>query len=120
MNEFIQVFTAVNSRENADKIANKLLGERLASCVQVFGPINSSYWWKGRIERAKEWLCLIKARRTDYPVIEASIKKVHPYDIPEILALPVLEGNADYLEWVRSETRRKPKHGVKPARRRPV
>ena len=107
MTEFIQVFTTVNSRDNADKIASKLLGERVASCVQVFGPVNTSYWWKGRIERAKEWLCLIKAKEKDYRVIETSIKKVHQYDVPEILALPILKGNIDYLKWIRSETRHK-------------
>ncbi|SRR6266540_7477569 len=104
MPEFIQVSTTVNSKKKADKIAHRLLDERVASCVQVLGPIQSSYWWKGRIERTKEWICFIKARAGDYRRIEASIKKVHPYDVPEILALPVLRGDAGYLNWIKNET----------------
>jgi periplasmic divalent cation tolerance protein len=106
--KFIQVSTTVNSKETASKIARKLIDERLSSCVQVLGPIQSRYWWKGRIERATEWICLVKARSSDYPGIEASIKKVHPYDVPEILALPILYGYSDYLDWIRRETTRKP------------
>ncbi len=109
MTEFIQVSTAVDSKERANKIARRLLDERVASCVQVLGPIQSKYWWRGRIERAREWICFIKARTDDYWRIEAFIKKVHPYDVPEILAFPVLHGNADYLNWIRNETARKPK-----------
>src|SRR5438034_11093637 len=99
MTEFVQVSTAVDSKERANKIARRLLDERVASCVQVLGPIQSIYWWKGRIERAREWICFIKARADDYWRIEASIKKVHPYDFSEVLAFPVLLGNVDYLNW---------------------
>ncbi|HEX9197126.1 MAG TPA: divalent-cation tolerance protein CutA [Candidatus Bathyarchaeia archaeon] len=113
MTEFIQVSTTVNSKERADKIASKLLDERAASCVQVLGPIQSTYWWKGRIERAREWICFIKARADDYRRIEAFIRKIHPYDAPEILAFPVLRGNADYLNWIKRETARKPKQSAK-------
>ncbi len=88
MTEFIQVSTTVNSKK-ADKIARKLLDERFASCVQVLGPIHSKYWWKGRIDRVREWICLINSRADDYSRIEASIRGMHPYDVPEILALPV-------------------------------
>jgi periplasmic divalent cation tolerance protein len=112
LTEFIQISTAVNSKESANKIARKLLGERVAACVQVLGPIQSHYWWRGRIELAKEWICFIKSRASDYPRIEASIRKVHPYDVPEILALPVLLGNTDYLRWIRNETAPKSKRGT--------
>ncbi len=115
MTEFIQVVTTVDNERRANEIARKLLRERVASCVQVFGPINSSYWWKGKIEQAKEWFCLVKARSKDYRIIEAEIKKIHPYDLPEILALPILGGNADYLKWIRSETTRKTRAKLKRA-----
>ncbi len=105
--EFIQVSATVNSKRIANKIAVRLLGERVASCVQLVGPIESSYWWKGKIEHDKEWLCLIKGRSRDYPRIEAAIKKIHPYEVAEILALPVLYGNNEYLRWIRSETDRR-------------
>jgi periplasmic divalent cation tolerance protein len=110
--EFIQVSTTVNSKKGANRIARKLLNERVAACVQVFGPIQSRYWWKGRIELAKEWICFIKSKASDYPRIEASIRKAHPYDVPEILALPVLRGNASYLRWIRNETAPKSNRGT--------
>lgn len=105
--EFIQVSTTVESKERADQIATSLLRARVASCVQVFGPIKSNYWWNGKIERAKEWFCLIKARARDYQRIETSIRGAHSYKVPEILAIPIVYGNADYLRWIREETTRK-------------
>lgn len=104
MSEFIQVITSVDSEEKAEEIARKLLEQRLAGCVQVLGPIKSRYWWEGKLEEAQEWLCLIKARASDYKAIEASIKEVHPYTVPEILAMPITQGNPDYLDWLRRET----------------
>jgi periplasmic divalent cation tolerance protein len=104
LTRFIQVSTTVDSREAANKISRELLGERLASCVQVLGPIDSRYWWKGRIKHAREWMCLAKARAGDYRKIEAAIKQVHPYEIPEILALPIVYGNSSYLRWIEIET----------------
>ncbi len=105
--EFIQISTTVNSKARANKIARRLLDEQVASCVQVLGPIQSNFWWKGKIERTKEWICLVKARAIDYHKIEACIRKLHSYQIPEILAFPVLRGNTDYLRWIRNETARK-------------
>jgi periplasmic divalent cation tolerance protein len=107
--EFIQISTTVNSKQRANKIAHRLLDARVASCVQVLGPIQSNYWWKGKIERAKEWICLIKARADDFRRIEAAIKNLHPYATPEILGFSVLYGNPDYLRWITDETSRKPK-----------
>ncbi len=104
--EFIEVFTTLNSEKRAKEIASKLLAMRLTSCVQIVGPVNSIYWWKGKIQRATEWLCLIKARAEDYPLVETNLKKLHSYVTPEILGLPILAGNADYLEWIRRETTR--------------
>jgi periplasmic divalent cation tolerance protein len=113
MAEFIQVSTTVNTKKKADKIAETLLMKRIAGCVQILGPIKSSYWWKGRIEHAKEWICLIKAKASDYGRIESSIKRMHDYDIPEIIVLPILRGNPDYLDWIRRETRRRPRSALK-------
>ncbi len=106
MAEFIQVITSVDSAEKAVEIAQRLLKQRLAACVQVLGPVRSRYWWQGEFEEAEEWLCLIKARATDYAQIESAIQEVHPYTVPEILALPITAGNPDYLDWLRKETAR--------------
>ena len=106
MVDFIQVSTTTNTRANADKIAKLLVTQRLAACVQVLGPMYSRYWWDGKLEQAREWLCLIKAQSKDYRRIELAIKKIHPYETPEITALQIVSANAEYLRWIRKETRR--------------
>jgi periplasmic divalent cation tolerance protein len=111
--EFIQVSTTVKSKEKADKIAETLLAERVAGCVQILGPIKSAYWWEGRIEHAREWICFIKAKASDYDRIESSIKRMHDYDVPEIIALPILQANPDYLDWIRRETHKRSRAALK-------
>jgi periplasmic divalent cation tolerance protein len=105
--EYIQVLTTVDDEKKAGEIAKAILEKRVAACVQILGPISSSYWWKGKIEQAKEWICLAKARAEDYEQLQSVIKSVHPYEVPEILAIPVIFGNPPYLDWVREETNRK-------------
>jgi len=102
---FIQVLTSVDDRQAAEKIARRLIEERLAACAQVLGPIRSTYWWQGSIERAEEWLVLAKSRRKLYKRIEEAIRAQHPYSVPEILAVPILEGHQAYLQWLSDETR---------------
>ncbi|MDG4476105.1 divalent-cation tolerance protein CutA [Thiovibrio frasassiensis] len=105
MNEYIQVATTVGSAEEAGAIATLLLEKRLAACVQVVGPMTSHYWWQGKIETAAEYLCLAKSRGALYSDIEAAIKEIHPYEIPEIIAMPIIAGSKDYLAWVAAEVR---------------
>ena len=104
MTEYIQVFTTVESRQSADAIAESMVEKRLVACVQITGPITSTYRWEGQIETANEWLMIIKTRKDLYMDLERNIKEIHSYDIPEILAVPVVEGNSDYLDWVAEET----------------
>jgi periplasmic divalent cation tolerance protein len=103
MDEFIQVMTTTDKREDAERIARTLVEERLAACVQILGPVTSIYRWKGAIETAGEWLCLAKSRAGCYGAIERTIRALHPYETPEILALPVVAGSGDYLAWLRGE-----------------
>jgi periplasmic divalent cation tolerance protein len=100
MNEYIQIITTTDSREIAKKIADTLVQKKIAACVQVSGPISSTYEWQGKIETADEWYCVIKTRKNLYAQVEASIKSVHTYQVPEIIALPILSGNPDYLAWI--------------------
>ena len=102
MTEFIQVATTTGSRESALGIAGRLVEARLAACVQVLGPLTSVYRWKGEIETAEEWQCLAKTRRDFYERVEAAIREAHPYELPEILATPIVEGSPGYLEWLSS------------------
>ena len=107
MTEYLQVFTTIGSKEEAEQVARALVGQRLAGCVQIVGPIHSTYWWQDEIETAEEYLCLIKASGELYGELEAAIKETHPYDTPEILAMPVADGNADYLQWLQEELKQR-------------
>ena len=107
MEEYIQVFTTTEEKNDAEKMAKVLVEKRLAACVQVIGPIISTYQWKGNLEIAQEWLCLIKTRRDLYDEVEAAIKEMHPYETPEIIAVPFVAASREYLEWLRSELKSK-------------
>jgi periplasmic divalent cation tolerance protein len=106
MADYIQVMTTTAAKADAQRIAGALVQERLAACVQVLGPIESTYRWQGAVETAEEWLCLIKSRRELFPQIEEAIRRNHPYQVPEILAIPVVAGSAAYLAWLENETAR--------------
>jgi periplasmic divalent cation tolerance protein len=103
--DYIQVVTTTENREDAQRIARTLVEQRLAACVQILGPITSTYWWKEAVEIAEEWLCLIKSREDRYRELEQTIRDLHPYEVPEILAMPVLAGNPSYLQWLTNELR---------------
>ena len=100
MSEFIQITTTTDTEELAMQIAAKLVEKKIAACAQVSGPITSIYEWKGKIENTREWYCVIKTRKNLYQEVEEAIKALHPYEVPEIIALPILEGNKDYLDWI--------------------
>jgi periplasmic divalent cation tolerance protein len=104
MGEFIQIMTTASTKEEAAKIATVLLEQRIAACVQVAGPIESRYWWNGKIEQSAEWLCLIKTIRGKFPAVEAAIRAIHSYEVPEIVACSIELGSKPYLEWLRRET----------------
>ena len=106
MTEYIQALTTVERREDAERIAQELVARRLASCVQIAGPIHSTYHWQGQIVTAQEWQCLAKSRRDLFPEIERAIRRLHPYEVPEILATPLVDAGADYLAWIDKEIKR--------------
>ena len=105
MPDFIQVVTTTEQRADADQIAQALVESQLAACVQIVGPITSIYRWKGKVETAQEWQCWAKTRAELYAEVEQKIRQLHPYEVPEILALPVLAGSASYLQWLEAETK---------------
>ena len=109
-----QVLTAAGSREEAAAIADGLLRRRLAACVQVLGPVESRYWWKGAIESAEEWLCLAKTTATALDDAMAEVRRLHSYETPEILALPVSAGDPAYLAWLAAEVGHSPPNGGAP------
>ena len=107
MDEYIQVFATTEKKEDAKKIARLLVQKKLAGCVQMIGPISSTYWWKDKVETAGEWLCLIKTRKSLFQELEKAIKKIHPYETPEIIAMPIVSGSKDYLKWLDEELSKK-------------
>jgi periplasmic divalent cation tolerance protein len=100
----ILVLTNVPDRAVADTIARALLDERLAACVNIGEPVDSIYHWRGRIETGREIPVAIKTRPALYSHVEGAIRRIHPYDTPEILAIPVSGGDARYLDWLSAET----------------
>jgi periplasmic divalent cation tolerance protein len=100
MTDYIQVTTTAETQADAQAIARAIVEGRLASCAQVVGPITSTYWWQGKIETTEEWLCIIKTSQDLYAKLEGMILSVHPYQVPEILATPILAGSQSYLEWL--------------------
>ncbi len=102
--KIIQIVTTVGNKEEAERIGRYLVEKRLAACVQIAGPIKSIYRWKGKIEEAEEWQCIIKTRRNNYRRIEKEIRSLHPYELPEITALDLDYALAEYADWIVMET----------------
>jgi periplasmic divalent cation tolerance protein len=104
MNGIIQIITTIDSKDKIEKIGRHLLERRLVSSVQIIGPIKSIYWWKGKIEEAEEWACVMKSKKSLYTSIEKEIKKLHTYELPEIIAIDIDNALSEYTNWVLSET----------------
>jgi periplasmic divalent cation tolerance protein len=104
MKTYIQISTTTETKEQAQKIARYLVEQKLAACVQISGPIESIYHWKGKVETSNEWLCLIKTREDLFDIVEAAIKKMHSYETPEIIAVQIIKGSKEYLNWLDAET----------------
>ncbi len=113
------VLVTVGDEADARAMARTLVGEGLAACVNVLGPINSIYRWRGAIEDEKEYLLMIKTRAALYRGIERRVRELHSYDVPEVVALPIQTGSASYLEWLFEMTApsiRRPIRSAKAAR----
>ncbi|SOY51941.1 DIVALENT CATION TOLERANCE PROTEIN [Cupriavidus taiwanensis] len=102
--EVLVVITNAPDADTAARLSRAVLQARAAACVNRLAPVESEYWWQGKLEQAREWPLLIKTTRASYAALEAVIRQHHPYDVPELLAWPVSAGYAPYLEWVHGET----------------
>jgi periplasmic divalent cation tolerance protein len=103
--DLYQLSVTASSEQEAKRLAQLAVSQRLAACAQVVGPIVSTYWWHGRVESADEWLCLMKTAGDRVDAAIAAVRAAHSYDTPEILAVPIAAGDRDYLAWVLHETR---------------
>jgi len=98
--KYVVVVVTTSSREEANKIVNALLDEKLIACANVFGPVSSSFWWQGKIDKAEEYLVFMKTEAELFEKITSCIKRLHSYEVPEIIALPIVKGFKPYLEWI--------------------
>lgn len=97
---YVVVLLTSGSREEAERLASSLVEERLAACVNLVPGLSSTYWWEGEVERAEEVLLVIKTHQDLLDSLVERVKALHSYTIPEVIALPILGGNEDYLRWV--------------------
>ena len=104
MSETIIVLVTCGSEEEAVKISNALVEERLAACVNLISPVRSVYRWEEKIWDEKEWLLIIKTQRKRFQEIETRVKSLHSYSVPEIISLPIVEGSSSYLNWLMEMT----------------
>jgi periplasmic divalent cation tolerance protein len=103
--EALLVISNLPDRASAEKLADALVAKNLAACINILSPCRSVYRWKGAVQHDEEHPMLIKTTRERYPELEAAIRAGHPYELPEIIALPIGPGLPAYLQWVESETR---------------
>jgi periplasmic divalent cation tolerance protein len=103
MTEFVQITTTTGKRQDAEQIAAELVSQRLAACVQVSGPIGSTFRWEGKTETLEEWMCTIKTTSAKRAAIEAVFKSLHPYKAPEFVVTPIAGGSSEYLAWIEAE-----------------
>jgi periplasmic divalent cation tolerance protein len=104
--DILLVLTNAPDRDTAMRIANALVTDQVAACVNVLGPCDSVYPWQGAVEQAQEIPLLIKTTGARYAALEAALRKLHPYELPEIIAVPVAHGLPGYLQWVAEVTRK--------------
>ena len=104
MEQVLLVLSNVPDEATAHALAHTLVAQRVSACVNILPAVHSVYRWQGAIEEAREVTLLIKTTQLRYPELEAAIRKEHPYDVPEIIAMPVLAGLPAYLNWVEEET----------------
>lgn len=100
MTDALIVLTTVEKKEDGERLARLLVEAQLAACVQILPPITSVYRWEGSIQQAQEYLILIKTLRSAYPILETMLRREHPYETPEILAIAAENGVRDYLTWL--------------------
>jgi periplasmic divalent cation tolerance protein len=104
MTDYILIQTTVPDEEKGRELARLVVETRLAACAKVSSSCLSLYRWEGKVIEDREWVLTIVSRRALYPALEEKIRASHPYKVPEIIALPILEGSSDYLKWIEAET----------------
>ncbi len=97
---YIMIMVTCASKEEARKISERLLAKRLIACANILSKIESRYWWKGKLNSAAELLVTMKTVRPNFKKIEIEVKRLHSYEVPQIIAVPIVLGSRDYLDWI--------------------
>ena len=105
MEPVLVVFTNLPDADSANSLAHALVESRLAACVNLMPAVRSVYRWQGQVEQASEVTLIVKTTQSRYPQLQRAIVSAHPYELPEVIALPVADGHAPYLHWIAAETR---------------
>ena len=100
----IVIFITTSNKKEAEKIARGLLKERLCACTNIVEKLDSLFWWKDKLEKAKESLLIVKTKKSLLPKLIKKVRSLHSYEVPEIIALPIIGGNKDYLDWLNAVT----------------
>jgi periplasmic divalent cation tolerance protein len=101
-NSYIIIIVTTAGREEAETIVQRLLEARLIACANIIGPVSSHFHWSGKMEKTEEYLILMKSRKDLFEKLSETVKALHSYEVPEILALPVVEGSKAYMDWLGS------------------
>ena len=99
---YVVVIVTTPNKEEALKIVRSLLKEKLIACANIVGPASSLFWWQGKIDEAKEFLVFMKSHKNLFEKLSERVMEIHSYDVPEIIALPIIEGSPPYLDWLRA------------------
>ena len=102
----IVIFVTASAEEEAHRIAELLLNQRKAACINIMPKVDSLFWWQGKLDSARESLLIIKTRASLLPEIVDLVKSVHSYEVPEIIAMPIIGGNEEYLKWIDNEVKK--------------
>jgi periplasmic divalent cation tolerance protein len=102
---YIVIFITVSTVDEAQVISEKLLGERKVACATIVPEVDSRFWWKGNIDQCKECMLVLKTKASMFDQVVDMVKSLHSYEVPEIIAMPVVDGNGDYLKWIDDEVR---------------
>ena len=102
----IVIFITAKDYDQAAKISQHLVDQKLIACANILNGVKSLFWWEGKVDEANEVLLILKTRKSLFKKIEKAVKALHSYEVPEIIALPIIEGHKPYLKWVNESTKK--------------